>query len=867
MATPYPEKKIGSDYRRKVYEVKPENWNLILPYSFKVIKKRNFTSSTGLTNIEGQLSGHDGSSVEAEFEEFILPVNPQNISISNLFTSKVSATNAGILEENNGVVFRNIVISGTFGIAPNSRARVILDNGTAVNRKSELPASNSSGNLRKNLRGDSVLGKATAQAQSLAPNTVGAARSIVSGVNRTLASIGQIGDVVSGIESTEVLEELGYAKVHKFLNYLVTYSELKKKRGFEDYRLIFVNRKDNVSYVVTPISFDTQKKADNPHIIEYRVVLRGWDLAEETARDTIEVSKVAKETPNFVATLFNALRGARSVTSRASSTLRAVVQDFDTNFEIINELVLYTKELAGLSRSISDFDDLVKEKWDEVSERLEQSLNTIVEESTNRSSESDVNILNSIDEISSFIPLSKKFDANNPSGLPVGNKENLENFLNQQSRDNLNPLDSTEGRIKHVDLISKIPLSAIPLNDAEQQSISNKINRIKNFTIEDFDRMRSSIESMRDNFADYVGLGDDTVNSAFSRQSKSSVRTANSEDYKVLKSLNDFVSVIDSLTSSRNVIGRRIVDPFLRARINANNPAVDIIRFQNGFPIPFPEGATLETLANRYLGSPDKWIEIAVANRLKPPYIDMVGFERSFTSSGTGNVFTISNNKNLFLNQEITISSDFQLPSVRKIVSIKEITSSSFIIRVDGDSNLDLFTKTQNAKMKAFLPNTINPNKTILIPTNDPVPAANEAIRDTKDIKQTVNLDRQRRSMGTDLALTSDFDIALTSQGDVKIAAALENALQAVKLKIGYEKGALKRHPEVGLGLRVGERLQLSASEIRRSLENAILGDKRFSDVPEISVEVDGPIVRVNIRVSVADGGDVVPLTFNLNTG
>jgi hypothetical protein len=846
MALPYPEEFKGlskGQFRRKIYEIKPENWNKTFPYSFRVVRIRS-NSTASVSVVDNSVKG---------FKEFILPINPQNLSISAAFSIRASATNRGIVEEHNGLIFRTIVIQGTFGVAPRSRAH---------------------GQLRGNLRSptpsaftSAVRTAAVRTAASITPNAAGGAAAVRSNISNVLAAAGNLPDIVSGVDFNDevVLENLGHSKINQFVNYLTAYAELKKLPDQEDVRLIFINRKDNALYVVTPQTIDTTKNANDPHVTTYRLVMRAWDLATDSGIDAVEPLKISQE-PRLLSRIFGVLRNSRAVLSAASATLRGVVQDFDTNFELMNEVLYLVKDAVGVRKTAADMPEIIQDKWTEMSERFDKIKDDIKTQATSGSGASDANVLSSLKELQETISSSGKFSVTNPSGLPVGTLSDVQNATNQQQRDKFNPIKSVRGRIEHADLLDKLPISALTLSSADRQVINSKTNRIRRFTIADFDRIRSAIDLMRSAFEDSLGVGDATVDAALGRTSGTQQREATTEDFKIIKAMNDIIESIDGLSSKNEVTTKRRVDPFVRAQINANNPELSIRRFTNGFPVPFPSGGTLEKLAYEHLGSPDRWLEIVIANGLKPPYIDEVGFTRSFTSSGTVNSFTIDDDTNVFVNQEVVLSSSSQLPSVRRIVSIRELTPTSFLVTVDGDADLDNFTTAQSAQMKAFLPSTVNSDKIIQIPTKDPEPDSNAAIPRTRDIPATINLNRQQKAMGVDIRLTDSFDLALTNTGDFKLATALENAVQAVKLKIALEKGALNRHPEVGLGLKIGEREARSVSEIRTLLENAILGDRRFSDVPEINIAFDGPVATINLRVEVADGGDVVPLSFTLNT-
>src|SRR5690606_24961551 len=108
-----------------------------------------------------------------------------------------------------------------------------------------------------------------------------------------------------------------------------------------------------------------------------------------------------------------------------------------------------------------------------------------------------------------------------------------------------------------------------------------------------------------------------------------------------------------------------------------------------------------QDLAARYLGDSNRWLDIAIANGLKPPYIDEIGEAISLISNGEGNQVNISevdpsgrsNKDKLFINQVIFISSDtLKFAEQRRIISIKEVPiSGELVVELSGEADLDKF--------------------------------------------------------------------------------------------------------------------------------------------------------------------------------
>lgn len=825
---------------RKVYVIKADRWDKSFPYYFSVLKASKGDGSTEIT-----------SKVD-NFKDFPLPLNPSSIQISVPFAINVSATTRGILEEHNGTVFRNIVIQGTTGVTPGlNRAGGYSKPGTAGKFSSELS------------RAAIILGANTLDGVS---NSLRAFQRTVS------AATGDYPDLVDATADQDIWQ-FGHAQLHLLLNYFVAYSEFKKN-ATEDgklARLAFVSQKDNTAYIVTPVSFDVNKSAEKPHQFDYRIVLKAWDIADTTGLKAASKTPFALEqlsnNPNLITRLFQTLREARAVISSAQGAIRAVASDFESGYKIIKEVMLVIKELGGLGRTLADFDELVESRWVQIARDFDSKIDEINNEFGGNAPASQMqrNIVSSLSTISeSASATTNSLDPTNPRNIPVQSLTKEERDRTQKKSDTQNPFNNTSSLITHTDLLDTYSIDDFVLNDFEQDRIDNTITAINTFTIADYDKKRKQIENIRDAYADSRQLGDPTYDSVVNRTTVVGLRrNPTTQDYLILKSFNDIVSVIDALSATNELIRQNIPDPFARAQAAVADSDININSSNSAFPVPFPYKGTLEGLASLYLGDPDRWIEIALINNLKPPYIDEEGFIYSFTSSGSGNTLTIGSVVDLYLGQEIFLSSSTKREEKRIITNIEKIDGLNWLITVDGDDNLSEFIASQQARLKAFKPNTVNSSKIIYIPLAITVPDS-QNVPDTKLIPSTQDLSLQERLMGADIMLTDDFDLAVGPTNDVLVTTGFRNALQALKIKLAVEPGELKQHQEFGAGIPIGERQEFTAQDLKQYIEAAITSDPRFENIPDISVTFDGPSVILDLRVSTVNNSGVIPIRFVL---
>ena len=788
---------------RKIYTVKSENWNKNFRYSFVVtwvddIKTGNVRKITPAVG----------------WQEFLLPINPSAISVSVPFAISLIPTTRGILEEHNGVVFRNILISGTTGVTPN-------DMRTSGTKRTQT----------------STLNAIIAPTLSAANRTKTAFSSMVS------SATGKRESVKAGVAESDQ-DDFGYAKLHLLLNYFVSYAEAKKEPRNSELRLIFVNRKDNTAYVVTPISFEHNKSNDNPHLYNYKIALKAWDLAETEFEEQLSPKfEFDAKNENYLTRALNTLSAARAVISGADSTIRSVTSVMDNIYSVVGDTLLVVKDSAGLANTIVDFPNMIKRKWNAIAKDFNKKISDISASLPFKTQQQQLNIQSSMSSLQGQAnDLVNTSTPTNPSGIPTGALKDRD----QQIQDTKNPFNTSKDMATNLDFLDEYPLSDFSLSDQENLSIENKISSIRKLTIADYDEKRLIIEAARDAY----------------ELSRITNGTPILNDYLVVIAFNDIISVIDAFSATKTSITDNLPDPFVVAKSNANNAGITIGDPKSCFPIPFPFNGTLEKLATMYLDSPDRWIDIVVLNNLKPPYVDETGFIQSFTTSGNMNLFTISDITNLFLGQEVFLSSSSQRDEKRKIIRINKLGPYNYLIEVDGEKDLSRFTVMQQAKLKAFLPNTVNSNKIIFIPletspnTNGPP--------ETRDLPETVDLNKQQKMMGVDIALTDTFDLSVANYGDVTLSTGLANALQAIRLKLGVEIGQLERHLEYGSGINIGEKNTFTAQDLKQIVERAILEDPRFESVPDIIVQINGPVVILNITVRVANDGGTIPVQFTL---
>jgi hypothetical protein len=171
-----------------------------------------------------------------------------------------------------------------------------------------------------------------------------------------------------------------------------------------------------------------------------------------------------------------------------------------------------------------------------------------------------------------------------------------------------------------------------------------------------------------------------------------------------------------------------------------------------------------------------------------------------------------------------------------------------------------------------FAPNTINSSFYVLIPSPEPLP---DDRSDEVPWFLAKSAEDEKRAK-IDIALDTSGDLMFTTNGDIKLSYGLDNAIQAIKLKIITELGSLRYHPTFGLVNVLGNRNNYIGDIqelITQSITTQIQADSRFDRVEDIAVNYlvnsstnEGVgAIAISLSVRLAGGTQVIPISFTVN--
>jgi len=455
-------------------------------------------------------------------------------------------------------------------------------------------------------------------------------------------------------------------------------------------------------------------------------------------------------------------------------------------------------------------------------------------------------------------------------------------FISSQRNLNINnnPFSNRDVLYRFYAVFDVTPVLELQLTQEENNLLSKNITKVKSFIRKDFVDIRDVVIIARDYIADIVDTADEDYNRIYGRNSVPAQLSIGNKNLNLMSYFQDTIKAVDFILANIFSLETIAVDPFALAKANANNPNIDILSYNSGTLIRFNYGDNLQDIAQRELGDSDLWIDIAIANGLKPPYIDEIGEKIPLLSNANGNQLNITettsgtlNIDRLFVNQIILIKSDTSPFSDQRIIkNIKQApVSGEIIIEVDGNSDLDKYKINDNAYIRVFKPNTINSSFLILIPSSVTIP--DELKQDTPWFLRSSSESEKRQQV--DLMITSNGDLNITPNEDLQLSFGLENAIQAIKLKLSVENGELEKHPEYGLipvqGLKNDDSDSIEEFLIK-TIDEAINSDSRFDRVEKLDVAYfsgrdggtgNGFDIKINVRLAGSDS--TIPISFSVN--
>ncbi len=753
-------------------------------------------------------TGSDATTSYKEVARFTLPIPPDQLQITSPYAIQTTKTLGAIVEEHNGVPFKMIMANGTTGVNP-------LRGNVTTNASAPF-----------GLFGGSI--SAVSQLQSNVANFTGAPQ-----IGRQLST-----------DDEQAIKGTGYGQFRLLGLFLDSYVKAKKN-GSRNMRLIFATFKDETAYVVTPVAFNVTREAGKALKYRYNLQLRAWKQVPSSIFTSVGVSSV--DTAAYQSDynkLLTKIVAAQTVITSAVSVINAFRADVQQILNVVRQVALSVKLTVGATIAVIDLPgQIIKD----VQSTFVQSWDLIKDSISNQDGLlSRLGLVSANDQHALIASRSYK---PGQSGIFPSNQNTIDPSVLDAIFSNPNSADASA-------LLSQISVTSLKMPMALTNKINTELARVATFSPSDYAAMRDQMMARMVSLSDTIGASDAVFDSTYQNVHTTTTRIPNLEDFNVLFVLNDLIDVLNELSVASLPPQISTLDYI------AGQAAASGIAFTtpvSKYAVPFPYDYTLEELSRQYLGTPDRWLEIAALNGLREPYVDEVGFQYSLIANGSLSDIVISDNTNLRIGQPIWIQSNFSAREKRHILNINKVGAGNFILTLDGNADLSKFRVVDKAYIQAFLPDTINSQQVIYLPSDKNVP-------DNTKLAQIPGInafDDLLELGGVDLLLTADNDLAVTPDGDCRLAYGLQALIQRARITLGTPQGSLIRHPSFGLPIKVGSSVaDLDPNALKNACRDIFADDPAFNGVVGTSIALNGPTLNIGLSLSVTGQDLPISLTF-----
>ena len=815
-------------------ELDESRWDQLLPYRLIVISavdnkviqgKKSVALNTASVERSPGTSLATLSFTRQDSGQWIfqLPITPQQLSIQDQFAIQTSATLRGILEEHNGSRFKMINAQGTMGVWPKR---------SAVNKPPGTPG------IINSLFGGTIAAAGTVVNQ-------------VTGIINSATTNHPANKPVSllPVTSDDGPTSVGFYQAQKLQQFLEQYTEAKKNPDNAHWRLVFDIPKQKQSFVVTPVSFNWMQNANRPMEVMYSLQLKAWrrvDLKQVTVTPLDETQPLS---PGILQRVLATLSAARTTLSASLNLIGAVRSDVETPIDALRQTALFVKSLAGTSPTVAD---LPSQKIQDFSSSAATSMNTL--SASIASTNSDSGVRDSLNLVVQSQNQNEGLSANAVAGGQLGSLAAMNQSLNPANAIFDQPLGN-------FTLLDEVSVSDLSLNSAQQAVIDKILDDAKNTTIDTLKKYRATIQQLVLQLSNSFGTGSAYYNQIYGLPPPiPRLQPITLDEYDILKSLYDTLAAYDILTATTEVDDNNVETTMEYVAGLANTAGITFNTATSKILAPVPFGLTIEEIAARYLGDPQRWLEIATLNGLRDPYIDEDGFQLDLLSNATGRQVTVASETNLYVGQKVVIHSSTQMPSARTILDIDRLSDTNFLLTLDGLPDLDNFITTDGAYVQAYLPGTVNSQQKIFIPSDLPVSDDSNIVPPS-----STSGDPLTGLSKVDWLLTDSGDLAVNNYGDMRYSSGITNIIQALRIKFGSQLNTLLLHPNFGLGVKVGTiSSEIQIQNLYNAINSMIEQDPRFVGVSRLQITLNGPTLGISLAVQLPNQTGVFPISFAL---
>lgn len=858
---------ISSKFFQSI-SIDSSRWDKLFPYRLLVIDAKNnrvIQNSKGALAVPNVSVSVGTGSALITFDAsnssswiFTLPITPQQLTIQDQYAIQTSMTLRGVLEEHSGVRLKMINAQGTMGVWA-QRSNVTTPSGTPGILQSVF-----GGTL--NALGD-VLGQ-------------------VSKIVNTATNNHPANKPVSLLPETSKFGETstGYYQALKLQQFLEQYSEAKKDPNNATWRLVFDIPKQNQSFIVTPMMYDWLQNVSKPMEIQYRFQLKAWRRVNLGVNPNTQELSNQPLTPGALQRILNTFNQCQQLLSASLNLIGAVRSDVQAPLNALKQTVLLIKGLIGVINTAADLPNQIASDYRSA---ISSFINTFL--STILGSVSDPKMIAAAKSIAAALQqfeglsldaVSNKQSANSNGQISSaasqsgGASSRLGSAGVQQGNSSgqlgsaaaislsLNSINNIFSKPEaYFVLLDKVPLNSLSLTNEQQSVVQGILEDASQTTVAQLKEFRNTIQQLAIQLSNNFGAGSEEYNRIYNLPPPTPrIQPMTLDEYDLLDSLYNVMAGYDVLTATTTLDDQAIENNMQYVAGLADIAGITFTTPNSKILVPVPFGLTIESISARYLGDPQRWLEIVTLNNLRDPYIDENGFQLSLLSNANGRQVTVNSNVNLYVGQRVVLKSSTQTPAARIILDIDRLSDTSFLLTLDGLPNLDNFTIADSAYVQAYLPGTVNSQQKIFVPSDSPVPDDSSIVP-----PPGTSNDPLTGLSKVDWLLQDNGDLAINNYGDFRYSSGITNIIQALRIKFGTQAGTVLLHPNFGLNIKVGTiSSELQIQELFNSINNMITQDPRFAGVSKLQINLNGPILGISLAVSLPGQIGVFPVSFAL---
>lgn len=503
-----------------------KSWRKSLGYGFQVVRVKE----------------NGGDPVAAEnWKEFILQINPQDLSQDEIFAIQVTPTYSGVLVEHQGTTLKDIQINGTTGLSPNRRE-----------------------------------GGAFPQS------------------GRPVFAAGHS----------------GYKEFHDLRTYIRTYVEQKRNdqgKSEGELRLIWRNLRDKEDLFVEPQRFSMKRSAKKPHLYDYSISLKAIGIAKGINNKKDWLAKI----DDFVEDVQDALDVGLKTIQGAIGFVSTVQQDIKST--VMGPVLTYSLALQAIKGGKNKIKSLSQFKKD-----IKKSVNAQLA----------VGKLSGDTKVQSDLKKAKDAEAQKQAKEAGSSAK-----ANTQALTKENIKKTLENIIKAYDNITDF----VGIDSGAYAEVKGYISTLKSETEKaGYDELKVLNALGQFKTAMYKLLQDNKLYTPSPQASAEQINKlyedgkASKQQSAALKQKAELEASILKSNLAGDIVAKKQAENDL-AKLKADQAKLigKASKFaklnssaKTSKTVVVLGGDTIQTIAAKYLGDPDKFKELVLYNGLKPPYVD-----------------------------------------------------------------------------------------------------------------------------------------------------------------------------------------------------------------------------------------------------